>query len=40
MKAPLLQLVLVASVAFNLGFAGSLVRDYLGDDTEPDADRG
>ena len=35
MKAPLLYLVLTSSLAFNVGFAGSLVRNYFFCDTEP-----
>jgi hypothetical protein len=35
MKSPLLYLVLASSIAFNVGFAGSLVHKYFFCDTEP-----
>jgi hypothetical protein len=34
MKAPLLYLALASSIAFNVGFAGSLIRNYFFCDTE------
>jgi len=35
MKVPLLYLVLTSSLAFNVGFAGSFVRNYFFCDAEP-----